>query len=489
MRSPKLWIAVALVAAAAAALFLLSEPEGDDDELDLANIELKGPVPYPQAKPLQGTRIRKFDLGQLLVYKALPAYTQPKWLDELVARGTLPPVAKRLPAEPQVILTAAMSDGPGEYGGVWRDVSACPTEGWNWGAGQSQGAFGIDRTVQESLVCSGPIYLRKDKLEPLPNLARDWEWSPDGLKLTMRLLSGAKWSDGHPFSSADVMFTWKDLILDPKVRSYTSRTSWQIDGKDVHLRAVDEHTIEWTFPVPRPVQMLFKMDEMDFGIAPMHVLKPHHPRYNPSADYIGFEDCLPPQNLPPVVLGPWVPVHYKTDELLIMRRNPYYWKVDQKGRQLPYLDEVVFEKATDGVRRTLNTLAGSGDHTNVENPSTFIETVKRAAAPGAPFRISWGPELLGFSLTVNQSLDLGVKDTRDEQLRRLFRDVRFRRALSQAIDRKSLCQAIVRGDFLRPWPGGLLPGSPYFRRESVVVTLHPSATIASGSAGSVPVWT
>ena len=69
-----------------------------------------------------------------------------------------------------------MSDGIGEYGGVWRDVSACPTEGWNWGAGQTQGWFGINAIIQESLVKSGPIFLRSDRPEPLPNLARDWRW-------------------------------------------------------------------------------------------------------------------------------------------------------------------------------------------------------------------------------------------------------------------------------------------------------------------------
>jgi len=203
-----------------------------------------------------------------------------------------------------------------------------------------------------------------------------------------------------------------------------------------------------------------------------------HPRYNEQADYASFEDALPPHQLPPVVLGPWVPVHYKTDELLVMRRNPYYWKVDEKGRQLPYLDEVIFEKGTDGVKRTLNTLAGSGDHTNVENPSTFIETLRRAGLPDAPFRLSWGPELLAFSLLVNLSADLGVKDQRDRELRTLFRDTRFRRALSHAIDREGLCNAIVRGGLLRPWPGGLMPGSPYFDRESAVYYPYAPETTA-----------
>ena len=84
-------------------------------------------------------------------------------------------------------------------------------------------------------------------------------------------------------------------------------------------------------------------------------------------------------------MGPWVPVEYKTDELMIFRRNPYYWKVDESGKQLPYLNEVIFEKAATGVIRTSKVIAGAADHTNVENPSTYREVATRAADPSAVF--------------------------------------------------------------------------------------------------------
>jgi peptide/nickel transport system substrate-binding protein len=113
-------------------------------------------------------------------------------------------------------------------------------------------------------------------------------------------------------------------------------------------------------------------------------------------------------------------------------------------------------------------MAGSADHSNLENPGVFIETLKRADEEDAHFYVEWGPETLAFSLHLNQSATLGVKDERDAALRELFRDVNFRRALTQAIDRDGMAQAVVRGPFLRGWPGGLYPGSPYFSRESVV---------------------
>ena len=137
---------------------------------------IKEPVPYPEGKPMPGGReATKFNLDEMLTYKKLPKYSQPKWMDKLVADEVIPPVEKRLPEEPQVYLSSGMSDGPGGYGGIWRDFSAVPTEGWNQVAGQTQGWFGINYIFQESLVKSGPVFMRKDKAEPFPNLAKSWE--------------------------------------------------------------------------------------------------------------------------------------------------------------------------------------------------------------------------------------------------------------------------------------------------------------------------
>ncbi len=175
-------------------------------------------------------------------------------------------------------------------------------------------------------------------------------------------------------------------------------------------------------------------------------------------------------------MGPWAATEYKTDELLIMRRNPYFWQVDEAGNQLPYFDEVVYQKGPSGVGRTLCTLAGGCDHTNLENPSTFVETLKRAQEPDAHFDVTWGPELLGYALQINQSANFGVTSERDEAVRELFRDIRFRRAVSHAIDREGVAQSIMRGPFLREWAGGLFPGAPDFDKESVVYYAHDPAS-------------
>src|SRR5215213_6745198 len=444
-----------------------------------AAANLQGPIPYPAGQIVAGSREPKlFNLDQMMVYKKLDKYSEPDYIAAAVKAGTLPPIEQRLPETPQVIPNTFFSDGPGEYGGVLRDVWAAPTEGWNWAAGVSQGWFGIEAIVQEPLLMTGPMWLRGDTLEPVPNLATSWEWSADGKSLTMPLVKGIKWSDGQPFTADDVMFTWNDIILDPGVtKAWTKRSAWQLDGKDITLEKVDDNTIKWTFPVEKPTYKLFDMNELTWSVAPAHVLKPFHPTYTPSSDYQKFQDALPPNTLPVVTMGPWVPVEYKTDELMIFRRNPYYWKVDESGKQLPYLNEVIFEKAATGVIRTTKVIAGAADHTNFENPGTYREVATRAADPNAVFRLEWGPETLGFSLLINQSLNLGASDDRAKDLRKLFRETKFRRALTQAIDRDGIAKSVADGPFFRAWPGGLYPGSQFFDIDSTVY--YPFSTDSS----------
>ena len=426
------------------------------------------PVPYPPGVPIgDSPELVRFNLDEILTYEALDSYDQPEWMDALVEDGTLPPVEERLPVEPQVLLFGAMSDGPGVYGGVWRDFSGANREGWNLCAGQTQGWYGVNYIYGESLVKSGPMFMRADAVEPFPNLAKSWTWSEDGTQLTMDLIEGAKWSDGAPFTSADVMFTWNDIILDDNVNSWTTRSTWQIGGEDVTLEATDDNTILWTFPSAFPSQMLYNMDFLDFNICPEHVLKPLHPSYSDN-DYVAFENALPMDDIPPVSLGPWVATEYRVDEFMVMRRNPYYWKVDEAGNQLPYLDEVTFQLGSDGIGRTLGTLAGSVDHSNLENPSSYVEATTRLQDEDAHFGIVWAAESLSFPLRFNLSSSLGVENERDTALRALFRDFNFRRAVAHAIDGDGVSQAVIRGPFLRAFPGGITPAAAEFDIDSVV---------------------
>ena len=434
----------------------------------LAAQDVMDPVAYPPGTPIgDSAPIVRYNLDEILTYAALDSYSQPEWMDAFVADGTLPPVAERLPDEPQVLLTSAMSDGIGQYGGVWRDFSGSNRQGWNLCAGQSQGWYGINYIYAESLVKSGPMFMRADAVEPLPNLAKSWAWSDDGTQLSMELISGAKWSDGASFSADDVMFTWEHIILDDNVNSWTKRSSWQIEGENISLEAVDADTIVWTFPRSQPVQFFFQMDFLDFNVCPQHVLEPIHPAFSDN-DYSAFETALPMEAIPPVTMGPWVATGYRVDEFMVHRRNPYYWKVDETGRQLPYLDEVTFQLGDSGIGRTLGTLAGSIDHSNLENPSSFVQATTRLQDDDAHFGISWAEESLSFPLLINLSSSLGVADERDSALREIFRTLEFRRAVAHAVDGDGIAQAVIRGPFLRANPGGIAPAAAEYDNDSVV---------------------
>ncbi|HEX5941733.1 MAG TPA: ABC transporter substrate-binding protein, partial [Anaerolineales bacterium] len=442
---------------------------------EASTVAVKPAIPYPDAPNLDvgGATVNRLPIEQLVTYKAMPEYHQPAWMDKLVADGTLPPVEERLPKEPQVYLTSGMKDGIGVYGDLWRGFSACPTAGYNDMAGTTMGWFGIESYTSRygSLVKTGPLYRVDQDIIPIPEVAMSWEWSADGKELTMHLIEGAKWSDGVPFNADDVMFTWEGYILDDNVNAPRHQDAWTWDGKPATLEKVDDYTIKFVFPVSKPLDAFYLMNDENFHVMPAHQLKELHPKWStadPKPDYKSFADALAPDDLPLVTLGPWVITEYKTDELMIMRRNPYYWKVDEAGNQLPYFDEIQYRKGPSGIGRDLCTIAGDCDHMNLENPSTFVQAMTTAQEPDAKYNVSWGPETLGYYIQFNLSSDVGVKTDSDKALRELFRDLRFRKALSYATDRDGIAQSIMKGPFLRGWAGGLYPGAPEFDKESVV---------------------
>jgi len=335
------------------------------------------------------------------------------------------------------------------------------------------GWFGIESYTSryQSLIKIGPLYRATQDIQPFPWLAMSWDWSTDGKELTMHLVEGAFWSDGVPFNADDVMFTWEGYVLDDNVATTFHQDAWTWDGKPASLEKVDDYTIKFTFPVSKPYDAFYLLKEDAFHVMPAHQLKPLHPKWStatPKPTYQQFADALPPDDLPLVTMGPWVITEYKTDELMIMRRNPYYWRVDEAGSQLPYLDEIQYRKGPSGIGRDLCTIAGDCDTMNLENPSTFVEAMTAAQNANAKFGITWGPETLGYWVRFNYALNFGVQNERDTAVRELFRDLRFRQALSYATDREGIAQSIMKGPFLRGWAGGLYPGAPEFDQKSVV---------------------
>lgn len=424
--------------------------------------------PDPPVFEAQGTP-NFVGIKDMFEYKALSSYSEPDWVtSKYVDTGKLPPVAERLPKEPLVYKTANMPDGVGVYGDVMRHVIGGRPEGWNYIGGQSQGWGGIDIGLSECLTRTGPLFqVKAEELEPLPNLAKSWEWSEDGHKLTMHLIEGAKWSDGDPFDADDLMFYWEDNVLDPNVSPLNGATPATF-GEGTTLEKVDDYTVVWTFKDVKPTQYLYAMAYGTFCPGPSHILKPEHPKYNSANTYDQYKNAFPPEYLNIPTMGAWVVVEYRPDDIVAMRRNPYYWKVDEAGNQLPYLNEMHYRLST-WADRDVQAVAGSGDFSNLEQAESYVEALRRSADENAPARLAFGARTIGYTLDMNLSANgWGTPDERAQEVRELNRNLDFRKAVSIATDRQRLGESLVRGPFTAIYPGGLYAGTAFYDKESTV---------------------
>ena len=422
----------------------------------------------PPEQSLSGLDYELIGRGDIYEHRALDSYSEAPFLTKLVDEGKLPPVTERLPKEPVVFKTSAMSDGVGTHGGVFRHVIGGRPEGWNWMAGQHQGWGGINMAMQECLVRQGPRWQVKaeDQTGPLPNLAKSWEWNDNNTELTMQLMEGVKWSDGDPFDAEDVRFWYEDNVQDENVASRMPAGSF---GGGANLTVVDDHTIKFSFAEPQAETIVENLAYIQGCPGPSHVLKEMHPKYNSDATYDGYTNALPNDQLSPVVLGAWVPVIHKPDELVVMRRNPYYFKVDEQGQQLPYYNEMHFRLSTWG-DRTAQAVAGTGDFSNMEDPGNYVEAFKQSQSEDSPVRANFGPRVLAWRLVLNFDVDSAETDE-EKALRTLFREKDFRLALSHALDRDAIGQAVARGPFAYPYISGFATGSPYY--DAAQSDYHP----------------
>jgi peptide/nickel transport system substrate-binding protein len=427
--------------------------------------------PVPPEFPAEA-KVTYVPRDSIVEFRALDSYSQPDWVKAFEEAGKLPPLKDRLPEEPLVFKTGNMPDGIGVYGDTLRHVVGGRPEGWNYIAGQSQGWGGIDIALSECLTRTAPLFqVQADETEPLPNLAKGWEWSDDGHKLTMHLIKGAKWSDGEPFNADDVMFYWEDAVLDPQVSPLGGGASPEAFGEGTTLAKIDDYTVEWTFKAAFPKQYLYSMSYPTFCPGPSHMLKPEHPKYSDNT-YNQFKNAFPPEYMNMPVMGAWVPVEYRPDDIIVLRRNPYYWKVDEDGNQLPYINELHYKLST-WADRDVQAVAGSGDLSNLEQPENFVASLKRAAEPDAPARLAFGPRLIGYNLLMNFSANgWGNPDEREQAVRELNRNLKFRQAVTSALDRKAIGDSLVKGPFTAIYPGGLSSGTSFYDRASTVYYPH-----------------
>lgn len=390
---------------------------------------------------------------------ATKAYQEAPQLAQLVKDGKLPPVAERLPKEPLVLKPL---EQVGKYGGTWR-------------AGLLGGAdnLWLARTIgYEHLARWDPEWK-----QILPNVAASVEASPDAKSYTFKLREGIRWSDGQPFTADDIMF-WHDDVFN--VKELTS-------SKGVNpptVTKVDQFTVRFAFAEPNGLflQDLAASGGNIYTRYPKHYLQQFHQKYNTTnLDQLAQQNnakdwvelfrlkggAIPGtpydavwQNKDLPTLHPWRIVEpYGAVTRVAAERNPYYFKVDSKGDQLPYLDRVTYDVAQDAQTLVLKALNGEIDMqdrhiaTN-QNKAVFADNQQKG-------NYKFFETVPSQMNTLIIHLNLTHKDP---AWRQLFQNKDFRIGLSHAINRQEIIDIVYVGQG-EPWQGAPQRETAFFNER------------------------
>ena len=275
-------------------------------------------------------------------------------------------------------------------------------------------------------------------------VAESWTVSPDNTVFTLKLRDGVTWSDGTPFTSADVLFTFQ-AIYDKRVNSLLA-SSLMIDGKPLDLTAPDAKTVVINLPgtFGPGIKMLDNV----------HLVAKH--KYEASLKNGTFNDAMPASTPPSelVSLGPYQLTSYSPGQRLIFDRNDKYWKKDAAGIQLPYIDKVILEIVPDQDAELIRLQAGQFDMLQQNIRPQDIATLKPLEQQGKLRLIDVGvgtdPDLFFFNLN---SSYWGRDPRRDWITRK-----EFRQAISHAIDREAFANNVFLGAGVPIW-GPITPGN------------------------------
>lgn len=347
-------------------------------------------------------------------------------LAEMVAAGDLPPVEERLPVEPLIVTPI------GEIGQYSDDLRRANTTSADIGDWWTQVREGFTRWDYST-----------GQIGTIPNIAKSWEIEDNGATYIFHLREGMRWSDGEPFNADDIMFWYEDLALN---KDYSPAfPSWlTVGGEPVVVEKIDDHTVKFSFSSSYGLLLEYLAFRGSEIIAPKHYLSQFHPTYVDQGELdkkvadAKFEQWYQLlanrnngyQNADCPVLVPWQVEVTPDQGRLVAVRNPYYWKVDTEGNQLPYFDRFTAEIAQEGQAVLMKTVAGEVDyqyrHMGFANYSFLVENEER----GNYTVLQW----TGGSFPVVY-VNVGVKD---DVKRQIFNTTEFRHALSYAMNRPEM---------------------------------------------------
>jgi len=429
----------------------------------LATIAACAPAPAPApttAPPTAAPATKAPEATKPPAPTAAPVskYKEAPMLAELVKAGKLPPVDQRLPEKPIVV------DAPeiGQYGGVWRRGFLGPSD-FN----------GIARVIDDALVIFSP-----DGGSVVNKYVESVTPSSDYKSWTVKLPKGAKWSNGDPFTTDDIMFWYKDALQNKDLMPSLPGWMTNKDGSLVEVKQVDEVTVQWNYKDPHTT-FLFELANAEYGdknipcFLPSKFLKQFHASYAKKEDLDKmvadakfktwaelFRLKISPYDTPERPgMAAWVaaPGSRISDQIFRLVRNPYFVGVDKAGNQLPYIDEVQLKFFADVNALNLAAIAGELDEQERHVQLVNYPVLKETSQKTGKYNIYLWSSLGGADADVifNQTY------TKDPELGKLLANKDFRIAMSYAINRKQIQESafLGTGEPRQPVPK---KGHPYY---------------------------
>ncbi len=267
--------------------------------------------------------------------------------------------------------------------------------------------------------------------EFLPYAAESYEVSEDGLTVTMKLRPELKWSDGTPITSQDFLFYYTG-VTDPAVES-PRYNDFFIGEEKILLEAPDPATLVWTLPTADRTAL----DTVSSVPAPYHILGKIYEEGGAEALKTAWDTDTPVTEL--VWAGPFVLSEYIPDERYIFKPNPYFgdWNVDESGQKLPYVAERLYTVAELPAQLNLF-VAGDMDTfsmSSVNDLSVVLNAVEQGDIDATVLQNA-------AQQTTNSFYFFNWNKSEEPFKEKLFRDKRFRQAMSYLTDRESLVELV-----------------------------------------------
>ncbi|MBN1290801.1 MAG: ABC transporter substrate-binding protein [Candidatus Latescibacteria bacterium] len=274
--------------------------------------------------------------------------------------------------------------------------------------------------------------------EIVPALAKSWEFSDDNRELTFHMRRGVVWSDGVPVTAYDAEFTY-EVIYHPDIANYL-RDAMNVNGEPFVGTAVDSFTFKVTIPSPiAPFLKLAGGD--DVHILPKHILKPELEKGTFDSAY---NISWPPEKL--VSCGPFLFEKFESGVKTALRRNPNYWRVDRHGNRLPYLERIIFVTLRNFETEFLMFQNGDLDMLDQIRLSN-VPILERDAEKNGYKVVDIGTDvgLVLFWFNMKPGTNKSGKPYVAPYKLTWFNDVRWRRVVSHAVDRKGIIERVADG--------------------------------------------